>query len=360
MSYARARILLGLLSLSLLALACATLLWPPVYTGVATWSRPATVGLLVGGWLLLTLPFDWLGGYWLPTRYARSALSLGQWLVAWGRASLTQGAFFFLNLSALSAMTDWLGWLGAMGWLFLSMLLLLGFQVYLHIGLTWTGHQVENDQGRLLFVLAHQDRGFTGGIFGLPGKESIVFPAYWRTRFRAPVHQLLINRRHGAINTGAHGRGVLLAVGWNLLLFAAALLLSGTLPATSGGLLQTVGGYSLLSLLSAVGPLPWLSRRGVYEIDRWTYYKGMDPDLLREGMAATHRLREDEAGTALTRAVPTQAMREAQFVQQQPMRGAWQATRQALFTSWAGGNLLCRSFPVQLGRPELWVFLPGD
>jgi hypothetical protein len=320
--------------------------------------------LLVGVWTLGSLPLDWLGGYWLPQRHARSQDTLLTWLGRWGRAGLTQGTFYVLNLTMLSLMSGWLGWLGALGWLLISMLLLLGFQFYLHLGLTWATHRLENDQGRLLFVVAHHDRGFTGGIYGLPGKESIVYPQYWRERLREPVNQFLINRRHGAINTGAHGRGVLLALGWNLLLFAGALVLSGSLPDSSQGLLQTVSWYSLLSLLSGIGLLPWLSRRGSYEVDRWTYQQGLDPDLLREGLAQTERLRDapsaGPATWAIWQSVPSQAQRERRFASQQPLQGAWQATRQAIFASWAGGNLLSRSLPEQIGRPELWVFLPGD
>jgi hypothetical protein len=366
MPYARARTLIGLIALLILALFCLSVTLPVVSTALTQISpQPAVaLALLLGGWLLISLPLDWVGGYWLPARYARSQASAGQWMLNWAKASLTQTSFFYLNLLALSAMTNWLGFVGAIGWMCLSMVILLGFQFYLHVGITWAAHRLENDQGRLLFVVDHADRSFTGGIFGLPGKESIVYPRYWRDRFRAPVNRMLINRRHGAINTGAHGRGVMLAFGWNLLLFAGAMLLSRALPNTVVGLCQTIGWYSLLSLLSTIGLLPWLSRRGVYEVDRWTYFKGLDPDLLREGMAETHRLREDLDRSAFSRtfthSVPTLAMREQHFVSQQPLRGAWQATRQAVFTSWAGGNLLCRSLPEQLGRPELWVFLPGD
>lgn len=366
MSYARARFMLGWLARLLGGAVSVALVLPGVSRSLATLApQPITAAaLLVGAWWLWSFPLDWLGGHWLPRQHARSHESLAAWLSRWGRAVVAQGLFYLLNLYLLSVMTGWLGWPGALGWLFVSMVLLLGFQVYLHVGLTWASHRYENHRGRLLFVMQHQDRGFTGGIFGLPGKESIVYPQYWRERLRDPVNQFLINRRHGAINTGAHGRGVLLAFGWNLLLFAAALFLSTEGPDTSTGLVQTVGWYSLLSLLSSVGLLPWLSRRGSYEIDRWTYQQGLDPDLLREGMAQTERLREAPRSGLIRGwggpSVPTQAQRERHFASQRPVRGAWQAYGQAIFTSWAGGNLMSRALPEQLGRPELWVFPPGD
>jgi len=39
---------------------------------------------------------------------------------------------------------------------------------------------------------------------------------------------------------------------------------------------------------------------------------------------------------------------------------AWHAARTALYLSWAGVGLLGRAVHCNLGRPEVWVFLPSD
>lgn len=334
-------------------------LWPEALD-----QRLSAVGLLMALQIGVGLPLDWLGGYWLPHRYARSEISLGEWFISWAKAAVAQALLMGLLVLVLMGATAWLGWLGALGWLAISMLLLLGFQFYLHLGLTWHPHLMENNQGRLLFLVRQKDRTFTGGIYGIPGKESIVYPEYWRDRFPEAVNRLLVARRHGAVNTGAHGRGVLLALGWNLLLFAAAVYLSPEMPSQGHGLLGTVGAFTLLSVLTPLLPLPWLSRRAVYEMDRWTYYQRMNPDDLRRSIELTHRLREDtgEEKLPLSRwmSTPSRARREAHFASQKAVQGAWQASRQANFASWAGFNLLNRSWPDQLGRPELWVFPPVD
>lgn len=40
--------------------------------------------------------------------------------------------------------------------------------------------------------------------------------------------------------------------------------------------------------------------------------------------------------------------------------GAWQATRVMLYLSWAGVGGLARAVHCNVGRPPLWVLLPGD
>jgi len=365
MTYFRARTFLGAIQTLVMMALCGLLIWQlPEMSSLGQLSSELLTALWVGGYLLISLPFDFMGGYLLPQRFSRKHLELTPWLVGWVKAVAVQGIFLWGNAMLLQSMTRWLGWGGALSWVAFAMVILIGFQFYLHLGMNWAGHTVENNQGRLLFLTEHQDNSFTGGIFGLPGKESIVYPADWQEKFPDKVNKLLIARRHGAVNTGTHGRGVILAFLWNIALFGLALFLTPGIPIGGTGFILTASIFTLLSSLSLIGPLPLMSRRGVHEIDRWTYFKGMDADILRESMALTHRLQEDTIDTPLPRAVwqatPTLAVRKETFGQQKGFKGAWQAMRQALFASWAGGNLLNRTLPDQIGRPELWVFHPGD
>lgn len=366
MTYLKARQRIAWIGILIWTGVCGFLLWQGYQGSQMEWepTRLTATLVLMALMVLVSLPMDWLGGYWLVHRYSRSSIKAGEWWLGWAKAATIQSLIMGLNLLVLGAATVWLGWLGALGWLFISMMIFLGFQFYLHVAMTWQPHVMENNQGRLLFVVDTADRTFTGGIFGIPGKESIVYPKYWQERFGKSVNQLLIARRHGAVNIGSHGRGVLLAIGWNLGLFALAMFLSPELPSTGLGLISTVAIFSLLNLLTQLFPLPAISRSAVYQLDLWTYQKKMNPDDLRKSMEVTHRLREDlgEENLPLSRwaATPTRAMRDQHFSRQKPVKGAWQASRQANFTSWAGFNLLNRVWPDQLGRPDVWVFPPVD
>ncbi len=365
MNYLKSRLrvsMLGVVAWLLLSAAMVYLSFHPSSEWPQT-SSMALIGGLVGMFLLFGLPVDFLAGYWLPRRFARQQQEVKEWLISWSKAATIQGIFLWLNLGMMVAMSAWLGWIGSIGWFFLSMMLLVGFQFYLHIGLTWARHEMENNQGRLLFVVEHQDRSFTGGIYGLPGKESIVYPRYWRERFPDGANRLLVARRHGAVNTGSHGRGVLLGFGSNLLCFGLALFLSPAPLHQFPGLLGVIGIFSLLAALNQL-LLAKLSRRGVFELDRWTYFKKMDPDDLRASIEWTHRLQEDQGDAKLPweswTPTPSRKAREQMFSSQREVKGAWQAAKYASFSSWAGFNLLNRAWPDQVGRPELWVFGPVD
>ncbi|GAB4411097.1 MAG: hypothetical protein OHK0039_15980 [Bacteroidia bacterium] len=368
MSYTRARFRLGLLAQFVLAGGCVVAmvgLWPTAADAQTDIPAGIVLGLFVLGYMLAALPFDWLGGYYLPQRHGRSGETAARWWLAWIRGAGLQAAYFWLAGYALLLATDWLGLPGAIGCVFVQMLLLTGFQLYVARGVAHLPMDDTADRGRFVFYLDSPDRSFTGGIYGIPGIESIVLPTYWRTRFPERVQEVFLARRHGAINAGSHGRGVLLAILWNTLLFALAAWLVPGGPATVAGLLCTSLLFSLLSLLGSVGLLPWLSRRAVFEIDRWVFYKGLDADALRASFEATHRLQEDlgDGGVPVPLALlsfPTLEMRRSQLASQRDLKGAWQVGRHARYTSWAGLNLLARTPAYLLGRPSLWVFLPGD
>ncbi|MDX2282665.1 MAG: hypothetical protein NW241_00825 [Bacteroidia bacterium] len=360
MSYSQARSIAGAAQLGLLACLSAGALAADLPAGLAASGLPAPAvwGLWVCAWALAGLPGDWAGGHWLPARHGRASRSLGQWLGGWLRGAAVQAAYFVLGGMLLLVMAQWLGLWGAWGWMLVQMILLLGFQLWMAAGITGGQVRMESDRGRFVFVLDAADRGFTGGITGLPGQESLAVPAYWRAHLPQPVARVLQLRMHGIINTGAHGRGVAAAFLLNALVFLAALMLSGAGEGQLEGLLRLPLLVTLFSSVSRLGLPAWYSRRAVYEADRWAYHKGVDGDHLRAGISAVQRLAED-GGSPLWSGIPPEAERLEALGRQEDLQGGWNTGGQLLYLSWAGINFGARAWPDLLGRPALWVMTPG-
>ncbi|MEM6801227.1 MAG: hypothetical protein AAF696_07470 [Bacteroidota bacterium] len=320
--------------------------------------------LFLLGWFVISFPFDIVGGYMLPTRYGRSIDSFGEWLGKWIRAAGIQLIYFGLNAWALLGVAELLGIWGGIGWFAFQMILLGNLQVWVARAIAHFPDKPENDRGRLVLYLDNSDKAFTGGIGGLPGNEVLVMPKYWKDKFSEDLLKLLLSRRHGAIQSKSHGRGFLLAFLWNLILFTLAAFLGGLEASTFESLFWTICWFSLFSLLSLLGPLIFMSRKGVFEMDRWVYYKGGDADILRESFEKTYQLRDlpdaKRAMASLTQPLPDRDERLKNMQTQQEIKGAWNAAYLSVFLSWAGVNLLSRSLPVLVGRPEIWVLLPCD
>ncbi len=315
-------------------------------------------------WFLLSFPFDLIGGYFLPTKYGRSIESFGPWLAKWARGAGVQLLYFAFNAWALLGIADLLGLWGAVGWFALQMILLGNLQVWIARAVAHFPSKPENDRGRLVLYLDNRDKAFTGGIGGIPGNEVLVMPKYWKEKFTEKVLKLLLSRRHGAVLSKGHGRGFLFAFLWNLALFIGASYLGGLEDGTFESLFTTFVLFSLFSLLSLFGPLVWLSRKAVYEVDRWVYYKGADADVLRESFELTNHLRDlpdkKQSLGGLTQPLPGKEERLQNMQTQADLKGGWHSAYLSVFLSWAGINMFARALPVLVGRPELWVLLPCD
>lgn len=333
MTYARARLCLGI-------------------TGVGLWVTVAAVGLavvsfrwweLLGVYLLGQLPLDYLGGYWLPLRYARR----------------TEGGFWPWYLRGVAVQT----------------LLLLAFGGLVLILGEWGGRGavLVGQLGLMLAMLAGQERlarglagelggdlGYTGGIAGLPGREVIVMPVAWGADLRTVVHQ----RRLAAILSGSRTRGVWLAIAWNLCGFQFASWLPGAGVAEEGALVRTVLGFVLWSFLGVL-LLPTVSRRGVFEVDQAAKRLGLEESAFAEAVRELDRRQDDEPRRAvgveaIFHPLPGVESRIARFAGGRATFGAWNAARYALFLAWPGLSLLSRAVHCNVGRPELWVFLPVE
>ncbi|MEM6262227.1 MAG: hypothetical protein AAGI38_06955 [Bacteroidota bacterium] len=376
MTYARTRLWLGMTSVGgwvVLSLAGIIWNWGAVFQGLAE-QYHELIGLAAffGAYLLITFIPDLLGGWVLPNKYERRVPPFGQWLGKWLRASLIHASYLLLAAYLLLVVGKTLGTWAAVALMVVHMLFMTRMQYELarliaplfergelkeKIGLKFPGM-------RFVFVDA-PDPGFTGGIAGGLRRETILVPNHWQESTKGEMLDVLKARRVGAILSGSRTRGVLLAILWNALLFTLAILLSPEGVATVNGVVTTSFYFTLFSFLGILGFLPELSRRAVFEVDHWVAGKGIEKTKLQEVFSFTDKLQDDEPVRKrivefIFHPIPSVESRIQQLFMNKPSQGAWHVARHSLFLSWAGIGLLSRAVHCNVGRPELWVFLPCD
>jgi hypothetical protein len=372
--------------------------WVTLSFGLILWALPASwlltqpdsrsrevaqLAAIILIYIVLSFPFDWLGGYSLPRRFGRSAPTSGAYLASWLRGVLGQGAIFLLAGVSLLAAGRAGGRLGAIVVAALLMMLLLAAQGWLARligGLVAVPANLEKYQRRLLTwatrmpaiqVVRASDPAFVGGLIGLPGREQLVLPAAWCETFEGKADglspeatALQIVRRIGTLERGSRRRGVLLALVWNLSGFALASFLPGAGVTTVAELVTTAFGFTLWSFAGLL-ILPSFSRPAVLEADQFALQQGFPRQLLEQTMTTLDKAQDDEPERknwleTIFHPVPSVNNRLQNLAQSGTPRGAWQAARTALFLSWGCWGLLGRAVHCNSGRPELWVLFPGD
>lgn len=387
MTYARARLYLGIAGVGFWVLASAL----GLLIGLPTTLFPnydldanETAGrllIIIAGYIALSLPFDLLGGYILPRRFNRPApSSLSAYLLGWLRGVLVQGVVYFLvGMLFITAarqsgsvflvivlagivmllqlmMQEWLARLA--GSFAVSKPDLSGAEKLLK---RWGLELPEN-----VVAYAGKDEGFVGALAGLPGIERLVLPAAWLTLLNDEALAAQIARRIGVIRRGSRERGVYLALAWNLAgLWLAASLAGPNAFNTSSGLLTTILYFNLWSFVGLL-TLPSLSRGGVFEADLFARKAGVPHDVFEALLPELDRRQDDEP--ARSRLIETifhpipSVSRRLERLREKHARafGWWHGARMALFLSWACLGFLARAVHCNSGRPELWVMLPGD
>jgi len=301
------------------------------------------LGELLGVYLLGQLPLDYLGGYWLPLRYGRRVEG-GFW-GPYLRGVAVQALALVAFGGSILVLGEW-GGRGAV----------LGGQLVLMLAMLW-------GQESLAGILAGQlggDLGYTGGIAGLPGRGRVVVPRGWDLKLQT-IARL---RRMAAIESGSRTRGVWVAIGWNLLGFQLASFLPGAGVAGAEELVRTVFGFALWSFLGVL-VLPTVSRWGVFEVDQFSKRLGLREPEFSRTVRELDRMQDDEpqrsAGVeTIFHPLPGVASRILRFREERAGPGAWNAARYALYLAWPCLGLLSRAVHCNVGRPELWVFLPVE
>lgn len=372
MTYARARLWTGVAGVgALVVFALVMYLWQLPATlfpfdGGPLWAEWAALVTLFKIYVLISLPFDFLGGYWLPCKHQRLCLLFPTFWMKWARGVLIQGAVMTVCALVLFETGRRWGVWAAAGALAGLQLLLLAVQLPLA---KWVGGLQSRPAEvpaatRPAVAVSGFDAGFAGGFAGIPGIEKLVIPKHWLDSLGPAAISAVLLRRAAVLATGARTRGLLLAMAWNLGGFVLCAHLPGAGVERLWEFVTTLLAMTLWSFLGLL-LLPSLSRPAVFAADREALRAGADPQALSRAIAEIDQWQEDEPrrGRWLERVfhpVPSVENRVRALESGAPGNGAWHAARTALYLSWANFGMLSRAVHCNSGRPELWVMFPGD
>lgn len=365
MSYARARLYLGMscvgmwAMLSGLALAFAL---PQRLFSSSSSSAPSDVWQLAAFVLLYAAAqatFDFFGGFVLPKEYGRYTPSLVAFLMHWFRATAIHATILGLvGLALLYA--DRSGGFGLTLLVFLTISLgLLSGQ--LNISRLLTGIVVKPHNGALLLLSPFSH--LTGGFTGLGQGTKIVMPGRWQDDLPPKVFEAQLERRRLILEGGSRRSGLVGALAWNTLGFILAYLATGGVSSVAA--IVSFSLYNTLWAFLGVLVLPSLSRPAVFQADAAVVHNGADPRDFSEGLRVLDQHQDDEFRRTSTvetvfHPIPSVANRIGKLSETTPGLSAWHLARVALYLSWANLSFLSRAVHCNLGRPEVWVFLPSD
>lgn len=368
MSYARARLYLGTSCVGLwVVISSVALLFdlPGRVLSVSrtpAWADAAQLAAVIFVYAAIQGAFDLFGGFFLPKEYGRYAPRLGAFLLHWFRGAALHGAFLLaIGLLLLTAAR-----LGGF-WAALAVFVLLNAglvaaQVALARLIGGMGVARRGDVLLLRSPYPH----LTGGVAGL-GREAIVLPEAWAERFGSAAFGLLTARRRALLARGSRRAGLAAAFSWNLLGFALAYTAAGGTESVAG--LVSFSFWSTLWAFLGVLVLPTVSRRAVFQADALALSGGGagegDAERLGGLIRALDKDQDDEAGRdpaveTIFHPVPSSTRRLARLGTPPPRLAAWHVARAALYLSWANLSWLSRAVHCNVGRPEVWVFLPSD
>jgi hypothetical protein len=378
LTYARARLFLGtaavgtVVVLSALALALdLPARWLPTAPG--PWHVDAvSIALAVALHAAVLAPFDLFAGLLVPREYGRTSEPWGRFLRRWWRGAVAHGAALAVAGTTLMLAARAGGGWGTMAAFLGLSAALLAWQPWVAAGvgglrLRRATEGPLRDLGRPTLVAEAHHAHLTGGAFGLPFRTAWLFAERWRAEPARVALDLQVMRRREIVRSGARDRGVLLAVAWNAWPLLLALAVWGA-PVAAVDVVRVALVGTLGSFLGVL-LLPTPSRWAVHRADLGAVTAGADPERLA---AALDELDLDQDGEPdrpeVVEAVfhPIPALRSRRAVLAgggdpgPRLPPAWHAARVALYASWAGMGFLGRAVHCNLGRPEVWVFLPSD
>lgn len=368
MNQGRARLLLGTSCVGFMVVASSALL----VSGALEHLFPVTEGNMSTEFVaLLTfftavafvmIPFDVLGGVVIPTHVEKQEVILSQWLRQWTFSVVFQIILYAFTLQLYLEVGRALGTTAVVIAFVLMQVILLSVQQFI-----WklvSGNAALTAEGNSTKIVSHRDHRFTGGILGLPGRETILIPMNWKQRLSPQSFQLFVKRRQAAIRSGGRWRGLLLAMAWNTVSLGIAISITDAAFASVASVLTVYLTFLLFSFAGLL-LLPALNRSSVFALDAVSkkFLSGHD---LQSAIAEVDQITDrdperDVASESIFQPIPcpsrrieTMANSNASFV------SAWHVARSTLYLSWAFGGPLARAVHCNVGRPELWVILPAD
>ena len=373
--YGRARLWLGisavgtLVTLATLALALKlpSILLPTIDASFG--EQTISLCLFFALYMLIQLPFDFLGGYWLPQRFNRAHPPFGTFVINLIRGGLCHAALLLVAAGCMMAAGKYFSVVGivATGVALGLLLLQLRVQVASMMSpLVITKQTASTNQTKQLNIIdiACDDEGFTGGVVGVLSARGQLLPTRWREVLGPEGVQLVVSRRTLATQTGNWLRGRLVAIAFTAVgLLLAALLVDRDLLGTARGTIEISLWFSLWSFLGLL-VLPTFSRRGVIEIDECVQAAGYSAPLMRMVTERLDRLQDGERTRpslveTIFHPVPSVENR-LEGPRSHHVMGYWDAARTSVYLSLVGLGLLGRAVHCNCGRPALWVFLPTD
>lgn len=207
------------------------------------------------------------------------------------------------------------------------------------------------------------DPGFSGGFTGF--SSTMVLPARWLHRLEPRALALLIERRRRILRSGAWRRSLIVAILWNALGFAIASYLPNAGVRTVSELVATALGFTLWTFFGLL-LLPTPSRRATVSADALVAGDEQAREQLEEAVQVLDKLQDDEPERSpglesVFHPVPSVGNRVRALAGSDARKpGAWHLARTALYLSHVGLSQLPRMVHCNVGRPELWVYLPTD
>ncbi len=379
MTYARRRLWLGITGVgTTVLLATAGILFdlphrliPPI-ADQTYGNALAAIALTWMAHALLLAPLDIIGGLGI----VRERPATLRWIASWLRAVTVQWLWFALAAALLLRTGQQFGITAAVIVFLLLQLTLLsrqGLIAWMAGGVRMEALSPELSAAataagidpRIVREIDADDPSFVGAWSGADAQRLWV-PQRWVTGLTPDQLLVALTRRVAVKSLGLRRRGVLVAVAWNSLGFVAATAAPRADLVTAPGFVTTLAWFTLWSFLGVL-VLPSLSRPAVIIADRAAALSH-DVALVASTITQLDQWQDDEAQRGprvetVFHPVPSRSVRLAalQAVDSAAAAtGAWHATRMMLYLSWAGLGGLSRAVHCNIGRPAVWVMLPGD
>ncbi len=364
MTYARARLLVGItgvgvwvvIAAAFLALGGADLL-PDENASAST--QVLTIAAVLATYALISLPFDLLGGRLLPKRFGRPAPEPARFAAVWLRGVVVQSVVMSASV-ALIILVGRGGGDGAALGVIAALALVIGIaRLPLARLVAAIGRPSPLPGFPGSEVVVASDPGFTGGIVGPRGHN--VVPAAWPDALGDALRVEVTRRRSQA--GASYWLGILVAAAWTTAGAAIAFSLPGA-GSQAVGPVVTMGAWFTIWSFVGLLVLPTVSRPAVRAADA-AAAREWPATAVAQVITTLDALQDDEperSGIVETifHPIPGAAMRVAHLSPTTTGPRPANVARLALPMSWCCLGLLGRAVHCNAGRPELWVLLPTD
>jgi hypothetical protein len=378
LTFARARLFLGITAVGSTVVLASSLLYAQLPSwGMSTSEVQSVAAALVQigmAFAAVQVAFqivDLMGGVWLVRRRDGAF----RWLARWARGSAVQWMVWMCSAAALllaaragGTMAAVAAFIGVQLWLAATRGRMA--RVITSLPVVPTPERIQRAAAAAglnpfrVQVVDSPDEGFVGGWAGITAR-TLVVPSLW-AQLPEPALMAMLLRRRVAATSGAHTRGVIGAVLWNVLGFVVSLALTGVTPASAAGMVTLAAAMTLWAFLGVL-VLPTPSRAAVFALDAAATAEVGDAPM-REGIERLDRWQDDEPVRSvgvetIFHPVPGRTARMARLAANPNAVRWWHAhhvARHALWLGWGACTPLSRAVHCNVGRPALWAMLPGD